>query len=115
MVKRGVVVQESLFDLKAYNEYVNSNPVNALTDRERCWMPIGTNVAVELFRKVAQTPAARQGHSTVDTVGHTVVMDYYTFGVKVYVKVELQGKQRRLVVFLEDSDGREVIGEYEQP
>lgn len=41
--------------------------------------------------------------------GHTLQVDAFTFGVKVYVRI---GKDGNLKVIVEDSDGRETVAEY---
>lgn len=45
-------------------------------------------------------------------LGHTMELDVYGFGVKVYVRI---GQDGTLKVFVEDSEGREVLASYVKP
>ena len=45
------------------------------------------------------------------SVGSTIELDYYTFGVKVYIR---NGKDGTLRIITEDSEGREVVAKWER-
>lgn len=49
---------------------------------------------------------AVSGH---ESVGVTIELDYYTVGVKLYIRY---GKDHTLKVFADDAEGRELIGDW---
>jgi hypothetical protein len=54
---------------------------------------------------------------SMDHLGTTAEMDFYTFGVKVYLRYDrpqAKGEPAKLSVILEDGDGREVVASYER-
>lgn len=102
-------VHTNEFDVAGFNKNASGEEL----PHEYIYMPSGTNLGVQLFRKIGEVDGHKPPNTIkLDQMGHTLVVGDHTFGVKVYLKFERA--TRRLVVFLEDQDGRNVIGEYEK-
>lgn len=106
MNKQSTQVHE--FDLRKINEEQKHFPNRE--GSEFVYTPMGTNLSLQLFRKVDDQSPSDTYH-IIDQVGHTFVTSYFTFGVKVYCKYER--KERRLTVFIEDGEGLTKIATYE--
>lgn len=101
-------VHSNEFDVNGFNKHRSGDET---LEHEYIYMPSGTNLGIQLFRKIGEVEGHKPPHTIkLDQMGHTLVVGDHTFGVKVYIKYEREA--RRLVVFLEDEEGREVIGEY---
>jgi hypothetical protein len=105
-------------------EDVRSNPDGTLTrnhkqlDRaEQCYFasPYDTPMYLRFWRRLVDKTVGK--NSTMDNLGSTAEMDYYTFGVKLYVRYDrpqTKGGTSKLTFILEDGDGREVMASYER-
>lgn len=74
-------------------------------------MPFDMPVYVRAFRLMSDTREHDPKHKVFSQglKGHTLQVDAFTFGVKVFVRVDTDGN---LKVIVEDSDGRETVAEY---
>jgi hypothetical protein len=109
-----------LVDLKD----VRSNPDGTLTrnhkevDRgEMCYFasPYDMPMYLRFWRRLVDKTVRK--NTTMDNLGSTAELDFYTFGVKVYLRYDRpqsKGGASKLSVILEDGDGREVVASYER-
>jgi hypothetical protein len=77
----------------------------------RCYvtMPYDVPMYMRIMRLVNTQVNGRKSH-TGEQTGWTIELDAYTFGVKLWVRI---GKDGTFKVFTEDSEGRELVANYE--
>ena len=102
---------------------VRSNPDGTLTrnhvqlDRgEMCYFasPYDIPMYLRFWRRLVDKTKGK--NVTMDNLGNTMEMDFYTFGVKFYVKLDrpqAKGEPAKLSLIVEDGDGRDTLLTYE--
>jgi hypothetical protein len=93
---------------KRYVDYTYANP-----DQGGVFPPFDFPVYVQAFRLMQDTkdhaPPLKDSQAML---GWTLVVDAFTYGVKVYVRIGLV--DGTLKVFVEDSEGRDLAASYER-
>jgi hypothetical protein len=93
---------------RRYSEYEYADP-----NQKGVFLPFDLPVYATAYRLVQPTedhdPPMRDSQAML---GWTVVLDAFTHGVKVYVRIGLQ--DGTLKVFVEDSEGRDLVAGYEK-
>jgi hypothetical protein len=91
--------------------HLNAEPTEYQDGGLGLHMPFDMPVYVKAFRLMSDTrehdPKAKVFSQGLK--GHTLEIDAFTYGVKVYVRIGTDGN---LKVIVEDSDGRETLAEY---
>jgi hypothetical protein len=72
-------------------------------------LPYDFPAYIRVIRRLHSITKGKVNHSG-DLLGWTWELDLFTFGVKVWVRVDR--KPRRLRIFVEDEDGRTNVGDY---
>ena len=79
-------------------------------------LPYDCPAFMRVFRRInVQKPGKKA--TSVEDLGTTVELDYFTFGVRVYLKHTRQktrGGSSKLSIIIEDSEGTEVLAQYEK-
>jgi hypothetical protein len=72
-------------------------------------LPNDIPIYLRAFRLVEQMKA--EGRDLPNVTGFTVLLDAFTFGVKVYLRIGKDGTMRLIV---DDADGRNVVAKWEK-
>lgn len=91
--------------------HLNQEPTEYRDGALGVHMPFDMPIHVKAFRLMSDTKEHNPKHKVFSQglKGHTLEVDAYTYGVKVYVRIGTDGN---LKVIVEDSDGRETLAEY---
>jgi len=74
-------------------------------------LPNDVPLYVRAFRLLGEFNDATDGHVVGSLEGWTVQLDAWTFGVKVFLRIGMDGT---LKLFIEDHDGRQKLVEWEK-
>lgn len=92
---------------------INQQPTEYTDGSVGVHAPFDCPVYVRVYRLMTDTREhdPKRRIFSQGLTGHTVQLDAFTFGVKVYLRI---GRDGNLKVITEDSDGREVVAEWQK-
>lgn len=103
-------VRKSEVDLKRYNE--GAGLPQDYTDGSRGWhLPYDVPAYGKVFRLLGDYPPGDDGRVVEGLKGWVVELDAYTFGVKILVRIGMDGKMK---LYVEDGDGMTKLEEWEK-